>query len=401
MENVYIVSATRSPIGAFGGALSSVSAIEMGKQCIQSVIQKAEIKVDEIDEVILGNVLSAGAGMGPARQASIAGGIPESVPAYTLNMICGSGMKAIMEAVSHIRAGDAEVVLAGGMENMSESAYVVPGNIRQGVRFGNQAMIDTMMNDGLTDAFAKYPMGVTAENIANKLDISREAQDAFALQSQQKAVAAMQNGGFTAEITPITFTHRRKERIVEVDEYPKADATLAGLQGLRPAFAKEGSVTAGNSSGINDGAAVVLVASESAVKRLGLQPLVKIISTAQAGIDPAIMGLGPVPAIEKALTKVGLNLSEIELLELNEAFAVQSLGVINQLAEQHQCTEESLLSRTNCKGGAIALGHPIGASGSRIVVTLIHQMLEQKSRYGLASLCIGGGMGTAMIFEQA
>ncbi|MGV2989848.1 acetyl-CoA C-acetyltransferase [Vibrio sp. E150_011] len=400
MEPIYIVAAKRTPIGSFNGALSPVSAPLLGATAIKGALSQCHINPTLIDEVIVGNVLSAGIGMGPGRQAAIQAGIPDTVPAYTLNMICGSGMKTVMDAASHIKAGDAEIVVACGMESMSQAPFVQTHQVRSGVRMGSIALEDSIITDGLTDAFNHYHMGITAENIAESLSITREEQDAFALNSQLKAAAALETHGFRSEIEPIDVSLRRKQYSVELDEYPKTDTTSESLARLRPAFKKEGTVTAGNASGINDGAAAIILASKSAVERYQLQPMAEIVSYAQAGLSPDVMGLGPVPAIANALEKTSLSLQDIEVFELNEAFAAQALGVTKQLAEQHNVDPNWILDRTNHNGGAIALGHPLGASGIRILVSLVYELERQDKDYGLASLCIGGGMGTAVIVKR-
>lgn len=400
MEPIYIVAAKRTPIGSFNGALSSVSAPTLGAAAIKGAISQCHIDPTLIDEVIVGNVLSAGIGMGPGRQAAIHAGVPETVPAYTLNMICGSGMKTVMDAASHIKAGDAEIVVACGMESMSQAPFVQTHKVRSGVRMGNISLEDSIITDGLTDAFNQYHMGITAENIAESLSISREEQDAFALKSQLSAASALETHGFRSEIEPIEVSLRRKQYTVELDEYPKADSTSESLARLRPAFKKDGTVTAGNASGINDGAAAIILASKSAVERYQLKPMAEIISYAQAGLSPEIMGLGPVPAIANALEKSDLSLQDIEYFELNEAFAAQAIGVTKQLAEQHNVEQSWILDRTNHNGGAIALGHPLGASGIRILVSLAYQLERKQQDYGLASLCVGGGMGTAVIIKR-
>ncbi|WP_061019685.1 acetyl-CoA C-acetyltransferase [Vibrio splendidus] len=400
MEPIYIIAAKRTPIGSFNGALSSVSAPTLGAAAIKGAISQCHIDPTLIDEVIVGNVLSAGIGMGPGRQASIQAGIPETVPAYTLNMICGSGMKTVMDAASHIKAGDAEIVVACGMESMSQAPFVQTHKVRSGVRMGNISLEDSIITDGLTDAFNHYHMGITAENIAESLSISREEQDAFALKSQLNAASALESHGFKSEIEPIEVSLRRKQYTVELDEYPKTDSTSESLSRLRPAFKKDGTVTAGNASGINDGAAAIILASKSAVERYQLKPMAEIVSYAQAGLSPDIMGLGPVPAITNALEKSDLSLQDIEYFELNEAFAAQAIGVTKQLAEKHNVDQSWILERTNHNGGAIALGHPLGASGIRILVSLAYQLERKQQDYGLASLCIGGGMGTAVIIKR-
>ncbi|CCN46619.1 acetyl-CoA acetyltransferase [Vibrio nigripulchritudo MADA3029] len=399
MEPIYIVAAKRTPIGNFNGGLSSLSAVELGAHAMKAAIEQSGIAPDKIDEVIVGNVLTAGNGMGTGRQASIHAGIPSSVPAYTLNMICGSGMKALTDAASHIRAGDCEVVMTCGMESMSNAGFVLSGDNRRGHRMGHQTVVDTILKDGLTDAFHDYPMGITAENIVDKLDISRQQQDEYALSSQQKAISAQDQGRFDEEIAPVTIATRKSEITITKDEFPKRDCTLEKLSGLRPAFDKQGSVTAGNASGINDGASAILLASASAVKKHNLTPLAELVEYGQAAIEPEVMGLGPVNAIANTLRKADMSLKQIDCFELNEAFAAQSLGVIKQLSEQHDVSEDWITERSNPNGGAIALGHPIGASGNRIVTTLVYQLRRDNSEFGLASLCIGGGMGTAVILK--
>lgn len=399
MEKVYIVAAKRTPIGAFGGALKNTSAGELAAVAIKGALAQAQVDVEHIDEVIVGNVVSAGQGMGVGRQASVYAGIPASVPAYTLNMVCGSGMKTVMDAASHIRSGDAEIVVAAGVEVMSQIPFAMSGSVRDGNKMGHLTMQDLLIADGLTDVFNQYHMGVTAENVAKKVGISREMQDQYALASQQKAVAAIEAGKFKQEIVPVEVKQRRETVLFDTDEYPKANATLEGLKGLRPAFDKEGSVTAGNASGINDGASAIILASEHAVKTYGLQPLAEVVSYAQSGLAPEIMGLGPVEAVTKALAKAQLSTDDIDVYELNEAFAAQALGVIHKLAEQHQVSVTSIQDKANLNGGAIALGHPLGASGNRILVTLIHELHKQDGQFGVASLCVGGGMGTAVIVK--
>ena len=399
MEKVYIVAAKRTPIGAFGGSLKNTSAGNLAAVAIKGALEAANLGSDKIDEVIVGNVVSAGQGMGVGRQAAIFAGIPESVPAYGVNMVCGSGMKTVMDAVSHIRSGDAQVVVAAGVEVMSQIPFIVPSSVRDGNKMGNMELKDLLITDGLTDIYNQYHMGVTAENVAKEVGISREQQDAYALASQQKAVAAIEAGKFKDEIVPVEVTQRRETIIFDTDEYPKANATLEGLSKLRPAFYREGTVTAGNASGINDGASAIIVASESAVQAHGLTPLAEVVSYAQSGIDPKIMGLGPVESVNKALKKAELNIQDIDVYELNEAFAAQALGVIHQLAETNQVPVSSIQDKANFNGGAIALGHPLGASGNRILVTLVHELHKQDAQYGVASLCVGGGMGTAVILK--
>lgn len=400
MTKVYIVAAKRTPIGSFNGALKSVSPAQLAAFAIKGAIAQANVDPAKIDEVILGNVVGAGQGMGPGRQAAIFAGIPDQVPAYSLNMVCGSGMKAVMDAAAHIKAGDAELVVAAGAENMSQIPFTVPASIRDGQKMGNMQLTDLLINDGLTDVFNQYHMGVTAENVVEKVGLTREQQDNFALASQQKAVVAIEQGKFAEEIVSVEVKERRETKTVDTDEYPKADATLEGLQKLRPAFKPEGSVTAGNASGINDGASAIIVASAAAVEKYGLTPLAEIESYAQAGVAPEVMGLGPVPAVMKALEKADLNIDSVGLFEFNEAFAGQALGVLHELADNLNTKVEDLAERSNVNGGAIALGHPLGASGNRIIVSLLHEMRRRGTEYGLATLCVGGGMGTAIVLKS-
>jgi len=392
MRKVVIASAVRTPIGSFGGAFKDVSVVDLGAHAIREALKAANVKPEQVDEVILGNVLQAGLGQGPARQAALKAGLPAEVPATTINKLCGSGLKSISLGVQAILLGDADIVVAGGMENMSQAPYVMP-NARWGARMGHTQLVDTMIQDGLTCATNQYHMGITAENIAEQYGITREEQDAFAYQSQRKAAEAIQAGRFKDEIAPVSIPQRKGDpKVVDTDEYPKTDTTLESLTKLRPAFKKEGTVTAGNASGINDGAAAVVLMSEEKAKELGIQPLATIVAYASAGVDPSIMGMGPAPTVRKMLKKSGLTLDQMDVIELNEAFAAQSLGVIKEL--------EPPMDRTNVNGGAIALGHPIGASGARIVCTLVHELKRRNGKYGLASLCIGGGMGTGLIIER-
>ncbi len=400
MNRVYIVAARRTAIGAFGGGFKGTPAPRLAAQAIAAVIEDARVEPVSLDEVIVGNVIGNGQGMGPGRQASIYAGVPDSVPAYSINILCGSGMKSIMLAADAIRSGDANLCVAAGMENMSLAPFTVPAAVRWGSKLGALQMEDSLLQDGLTDVFNTCHMGVTAENIAKKHAITREAQDAFAAESQRRAAEARSAGRFADEIVPVEVQERKKTVVVDTDEHIRPDTTVESLASLRPAFDKEGTVTAGNASGINDGAAALLLASEEAVRAHGLTPLAELVGWSQAALDPAWMGLGPVPAIRKVLGKAGLALREIELIELNEAFAAQSLGVLRELAAEHGETVEALLERTNVNGGAIALGHPIGASGARITVTLLHEMARRDSVLGLASLCIGGGMGTALVVKR-
>lgn len=401
MTKVYIVAAKRTPLGSFNGALKTVPASRLAAAAIKAALEQAKVDPAHLDEVILGNVVSAAQGMGPGRQAALYAGIPQEVPAYTLNMVCGSGMKTVMDAAAHIKAGDAELVVAAGAENMSQIPFTVPASIRDGQKMGGLELADLLINDGLTDVFNNYHMGVTAENVVEKVGLTREQQDNFALASQQKAVAAIEQGKFVDEIVPVEVTVRRKTNLVDTDEYPKSDASIEGLAKLRPAFKKEGgSVTAGNASGINDGASAIIVASEAAVQKYGLTPLAEIESYAQAGVAPEVMGLGPVPAVAKALNKADLSIGDIGLFEFNEAFAGQALGVLHELADELDTQVEDLAERSNVNGGAIALGHPLGASGNRIIVSLLHEMRRRGTEHGLATLCVGGGMGTAIVLKN-
>lgn len=401
MKKVYIVAARRTAVGKFMGSLSPFNPGELGALVIKEIIKETGISPDKIDSVIAGNILSAGQLQGVARQAAIKGGIPQEVPAYSLNMVCGSGMKAVMNAYAEILSGSAELIIAGGTESMTNAGFVMNGSLRAGNKMGNIQALDHMVADGLTDAFSNYHMGITAENIADKYGISREEQDAFAFNSQQKAIKAVDSGKFDKEIVPVEIVTKKETIIFSKDEFPNRTSSPEKLAQLRPAFKKDGSVTAGNASGVNDGASFVLVASEDAVAKYGLKPLVEIISVGQGGVDPAIMGMGPVPAIRMALKNAGMKLSDMELVELNEAFASQSLGVIKELITEHSVKREWIDKVTNINGGAIALGHPIGASGNRIIVTLIHELIAENKNFGLASLCIGGGMGTAIILKRA
>ena len=392
MENVVIVSATRTPVGSFNGSLASVSTIDLGKIVITEALKRAGVDGTHVDEVIMGNVLQAGLGQNPARQAALNAGLADSIPAFTVNKVCGSGLKTVALAAQAIAAGDAEIIVAGGMENMSRAPFLLDSKARWGYRMGNQQIIDTMVHDGLTCATNHYHMGITAENIAEKYQISRQEQDELALRSQQLAAKAVADGVFDAEIVPVTIKTRKGDIEFARDEYPRAETTAEALAKLKPAFNKEGTVTAGNSSGINDGAAAVVVMTESKAKALGLKPLARIRSYASGGVSPALMGMGPVPATQKALQKANLSLSDIDLIEANEAFAAQFLGVGRELKFD--------MDKTNIHGGAIALGHPIGASGTRIFVSLLYGLQSQNKSLGLATLCIGGGQGIAMIVER-
>ena len=391
MEDVVIVAAGRTAIGKFGGTLAKIPATELGAQVIKQLLAKTGIDPASVSEVIMGQVLTAGAGQNPARQAVIKAGLPDSVPASTLNVVCGSGLRAVHLAAQAIKCGDAEIVIAGGQENMSASPHVLNGS-RDGFRMGDAKLTDTMIVDGLWDVYNQYHMGVTAENVARKYEVARAEQDEFALQSQNKAEAAIKEGRFKDEILPIEIASKKGTTVFDTDEYPKHGATLEGLASLRPAFNKEGTVTAGNASGLNDGAAAVIMMSASKAKELGLTPLAKIKAYALSGLDPAIMGIGPVPASRACLEKAGWMHEDVDLMEINEAFAAQAVAVNKQMGWD--------TSKINVNGGAIALGHPIGASGARVLVTLIHEMVRRDAKKGLASLCIGGGMGVALAIER-
>ncbi|MGE6992631.1 acetyl-CoA C-acetyltransferase [Stutzerimonas zhaodongensis] len=392
MQDVVIVAATRTAVGSFQGALANIPAVDLGAAVIRQLLKQTGIDAAEVDEVILGQVLTAGAGQNPARQAAMNAGLPHAVPAMTLNKVCGSGLKALHLAAQAIRCGDAEVVIAGGMENMSLAPYVMPA-ARTGLRMGHGKLIDSMIQDGLWDAFNDYHMGITAENLVEKYGVTREAQDAFAASSQQKAIAAIEAGRLRDEITPIEIPQRKGEPLVfDTDEQPRAGTTAESLAKLKPAFKKDGSVTAGNASSLNDGAAAVLLMSAEKAKTLGLTVLARIASYANAGVDPAIMGIGPVSATRRCLEKAGWTLDELDLIEANEAFAAQALSVGQELGWDQQ--------KVNVNGGAIAIGHPIGASGCRILVTLLHEMIRRDVHKGLATLCIGGGQGVALAIER-
>ena len=391
-KEVVIVSAVRSAIGSFLGSLKNVSATELGATVIKEALARAGVTSDSVDEVIMGNVLQAGLGQNPARQAAIKAGLPEHVSALTINKVCGSGLKAVHLARQAIVAGDADIIVAGGMENMSQAPYVL-NNGREGFKMGDQKIVDSMITDGLWCAFNDYHMGITAENLCDRYAITREEQDAFSAASQQKAAAAIEAGKFTDEIVPIVIPQRKGDSIIfDTDEYVKAGTTAEKLGKLRPAFKKDGSVTAGNASGINDGAAALVIMSQDKADELGLTPLATIAANGNAGVDPSVMGIGPVQAVKKALDKAGMQLADIELIEANEAFAAQSIAVDKEL--------EFDKAKLNVNGGAIALGHPIGASGARILVTLLHEMQRSDAKSGLATLCIGGGQGVATIVTR-
>ncbi|HBS91765.1 MAG TPA: acetyl-CoA C-acyltransferase [Erysipelotrichaceae bacterium] len=392
MRDVVIVAAVRTAIGSFGGSFKNVSAVELGRTVVEEVIRKSNITPEMVDELIFGNVLQAGLGQNVARQVAVASKIPVEVPSYTVNKVCGSGLKTVALAANAIMVGESDIIIAGGCENMSQSPYIMP-SARWGARMGNTQLIDTMVYDGLTDVFNQIHMGITAENIVDKYGFTREQLDRFSVDSQNKAVEAISSGRFKDEIVPVVIPQRKGDPIiVDTDEYPKPNSTMEGLAKLRPAFKKDGVVTAANSSGINDGAAALCLMSKEKAEELGLTPLVTITSYASAGVDPLIMGTGPIPATEKALKKAGLTVNDLDLIEANEAFAAQSLSVMESLGLDSE--------KVNVNGGAIALGHPIGASGARILVTLIHEMLKRESRYGLATLCIGGGQGISMIVKR-
>jgi acetyl-CoA C-acetyltransferase len=391
-EKVVIVSAVRTAIGNFNGTLKDLSAVELGAKVIKEAICRAGIQENQVDEVIMGNVLQAGLGQNPARQSALKAGLPNSVSAMTINKVCGSGLKSVHLATQAILAGDAEIIVAGGMENMSQSPYLLQG-AREGYRMGDKKVVDSMISDGLWCAFNDYHMGITAENLATQYDVSREIQDEFAVRSQQKAEEAINNGKFEDEIVAIEIPQRKKDPIIfKEDEYPKFGSSIEKISTLRPAFDKNGTVTAANASGINDGAAAVVMMSESKARELGIVPLVKINANSSAGVDPSIMGIGAAYAAKKAIEKSTIELSDIGLIEANEAFAAQSISVMKECG-----FDENIV---NVNGGAIALGHPIGASGTRILVSLIHEMKRRETHYGLATLCIGGGQGVATIIEN-
>ncbi|KJK08636.1 MULTISPECIES: acetyl-CoA C-acetyltransferase [Pseudomonas] len=392
MQDVVIVAATRTAVGSYQGALANIPAVDLGAAVIRQLLTLTGVDAELVDEVILGQVLTAGAGQNPARQAAIKAGLPHAVPAMTLNKVCGSGLKALHLATQAIRCGDAEVIIAGGQENMSLANYVMPG-ARTGLRMGHSTLIDSMISDGLWDAFNDYHMGITAENLVEKYSISREQQDAFAAASQQKAVAAIEARRFVEEITPILIPQRKGDPVAfATDEQPRAGTTADSLGKLKPAFKKDGTVTAGNASSLNDGAAAVMLMSAAKAQQLGLPILARIKAYANAGVDPAIMGIGPVSATRRCLEKAGWDLADLDLIEANEAFAAQALSVGKELGWD--------ASKVNVNGGAIALGHPIGASGCRVLVTLLHEMIKRDVSKGLATLCIGGGQGVALAIER-
>jgi acetyl-CoA C-acetyltransferase len=392
MRNVVIVSAVRTAIGKFGGTLKNVSAVDLGAAVIKEALKRADIKPEFVDEVIMGNVIQAGLGQNPARQTAVKAGIPVEVPAFTLNKVCGSGLRAVSLAAQIIKAGDDDIVVAGGMENMSAAPYLLQ-NVRWGQRMGDGKLVDAMIKDGLWEAFNNYHMGITAENIAEQWNITREMQDEFSASSQQKAESAIKKGKFKDEIVPIVIKDRKKGQIVfDTDEFPRFGTTAQSLSKLKPAFKKDGTVTAGNASGINDAAAALVVMSADKAKELGIEPLAKIISYGSKGLDPKIMGYGPFYATKLALAKANLKVEDLNLIEANEAFAAQSLAVAKDL--------KFGMSKVNVNGGALALGHPVGCSGARILTTLLYEMKKRDAKKGLATLCIGGGMGTAIIVER-
>ena len=392
MIDIVIVAAARTAVGKFGGSLAKTPAPELGAAVIVSLLERAKLSGDQIGEVILGQVLAAGSGQNPARQSVVRSGLPQSVPALTINAVCGSGLKAVMLAAQAIRDGDYDIAIAGGQENMSLSPHVLPGS-RDGQRMGDWKLVDTMITDGLWDVYNKYHMGITAENVAKKYEVSREKQDALALGSQQKAAAAQEAGRFKDEIVPFSIAQKKGDPIVfAADEFINKKTSAEALAGLRPAFDKAGSVTAGNASGLNDGAAGVVVMTAKRAEQLGLTPLARIASYATVALDPAFMGMGPVPASQKALLRAGWKAADLDLLEINEAFAAQACAVNNEMGWD--------TSKVNVNGGAIAIGHPIGASGCRILVTLLHEMGKRNAKKGIAALCIGGGMGVAMCIER-
>ena len=390
-DDVVILSGCRTAIGTFGGAFKDVSAVDLGTIAVREAVRRSGVRPDQVDEVLLGNILQAGLGMNPARQAAIKAGLPDSVPATTVNKVCGSGLQSVMMAAQAIKAGDAEILVAGGTENMTRAPYLLPG-ARWGERLGNGTVLDHMIHEGLTDAFHDIHMGVTAENLVERYGISRADQDAFAAESQRRAESAIKNGAFKDEIVPVVVPGKKGETRVDTDEHPRPGTTAESLARLKPAFKKDGTVTAGNASGLNDGAAALVVAGAERARRLGLTPMARIVAYASAAVDPKVMGIGPVPAVRKALEKASLGSEAIDLFELNEAFAAQSLAVLRELALDAE--------KVNVLGGAIALGHPIGASGARILVTLIHALRARQRRYGVAALCIGGGQGVAMVVER-
>lgn len=392
MKEVVIASAVRTPVGTFGGSFKNVSAVDLGTAAVKEALKRAGIKADQVEELIFGNVLQAGLGQNVARQVSIGSGIPIEVPSFTVNKVCGSGLKSVALAAQAVLAGESDIVVAGGTENMSRAPYIL-NDARWGQRMGDGKLVDYMVHDGLWDIFNNYHMGITAENVAEKWNITREEQDEFSLQSQLRAEEAIKSGRFKDEIVPIEVPQRKKDPIiVDTDEHPRFGSTIEGMAKLRPAFKKDGTVTAGNASGINDGAAALVIMSKEKAEELGVKPLATIVSYASAGVDPSLMGTGPIPASRKALEKANLTIKDMDLVEANEAFAAQSLAVVKELGLDTE--------KTNVNGGAIALGHPIGASGARILVTLLYEMAKRDASQGLATLCIGGGQGIAVVVKR-
>jgi acetyl-CoA C-acetyltransferase len=393
MKDVVIVSAARTPVGSFGGTLKGFGAIKLGMTAVTAAIERAGIKPADVEEVVFGCVLQAGQGQNVARQVAMASGIPQEVPALTINKVCASGLRSVSLAAQIIKAGDADVVIAGGTENMTDAPFAL-ADARWGYRMGEGKLVDIMIKDGLWEIFNGYHMGITAENVAEQWKLTREEQDAFGLESQKRAEKAIKDGRFKDEIVPVLIPQKKGDpKVFDTDEFPRFGATAEALAGLKPAFKKDGTVTAGNASGINDGAAAIVVMSAEKAKAMGLKPMAKIVSYASAGVDPAIMGTGPIPASRKALEKAGLKITDMDLVEANEAFASQSLAVVKELGL------DKMMDKVNVNGGAIAIGHPIGASGGRILTTLLFEMKKRKAKYGLATLCIGGGQGAAIIVE--
>jgi acetyl-CoA C-acetyltransferase len=390
MADVVIVAATRTPVGAFNGSLSAYSGAELGEVAIRDVLNRAKVQPAEVSEVIMGQILTGAAGQNPARQASMAAGVPKEVPAWTINMVCGSGLRSVALGAQAIKSGDSTIVVSGGQESMTGSPHAT--YLRSGVKMGDTQLVDTMLKDGLIDHFNGYHMGVTAENVARQYQITRDDQDEFAASSQAKAEAAIKAGRFKDEIVPVKIVVKREEKLMDTDEYPRAGTTKETLAKLKPAFSKDGTVTAGNASGINDGAAAVVLMTDTEAAKRGLKPLARIVSWAQAGVDPSVMGTGPIPASREALRKAGWKAGDLDLIEANEAFAAQAIAVNREMGWD--------VSKVNVNGGAIAIGHPIGASGNRILVTLLHEMIKRDAKKGLATLCIGGGMGIALTIER-
>ena len=398
-KKVYVVGAKRTAVGNFLGTLSGVHPKVLGSTVVKELLASSGVKPENVDEVICGNVLGAGLGQNIGRTIALEAGIPDSVCAHTTNMLCGSGMRTVMEATMSIQVGFNDIVVAGGVESMSQAPYLIPANTRSGNKMGSWKAEDHMLHDALVDTLYNIHMGVTAENIAEKYKIGRQEQDEFAMGSQKKAIAAQDAGKFKEEIVPVVIPSKKGDIVFDTDEFPNRKTDVEKLGKLKPAFIKDGTVTAGNASGINDGASFMVLASEDAVKKYGLKPLCEVVAYGQGGVDPRVMGLGPTPAIRKALNSAGMKLADMEIIELNEAFAAQSLGVIHELVEEHGVDKAELMAKTNVNGSAIALGHPVGISGNRIMVSMIHEMKRTGKKLGLASLCIGGGQGTAVILK--